>query len=158
LTPFYKNCLEKTIVIDNNKKVGINNIDIEIINLTNSYGFKFISGRFTLGYIPDTIFTTEIGEYYQDSDILIINVLDPRNLKRENHLSSEDAEKIIMTAKPQLAIITGFGVKMLQSEPLYQAREIQKTTGIQVVAAKDGMTINPVSFATTVRQKNLKGF
>jgi len=47
---------------------------------------------------------------------------------------------------------------MLQAEPLYESREIQKTTGIQVIAAKDGMTINPVSFSATVRQKNLKSY
>lgn len=158
LTPFYKNCLEKTIPIDNTKKIGVNNIDIEIVKLSNSYGFKFFSGRFVLGYIPDTRYSSEIGEYYQNSDILIINVLDPRNYRRDEHLNSEDVEKIFRTAKPQLSIITGFGIKMLQSQPMYEAREIQKSTGVQVIAAKDGMTINPISFATTVRQKSLKGF
>jgi phosphoribosyl 1,2-cyclic phosphodiesterase len=87
-----------------------------------------------------------------------LSVQDPRNLKRKAHLNSEDAEKIIKKTNPQVTIITGFGIKMMQAEPLYEAREIQKATGIQVIAAKDGMTINPISFTATVRQKRLKGY
>jgi len=41
---------------------------------------------------------------------------------------------------------------------LYEIRDIQKNTGVQVIAAKDGMSINPTSFSTTVRQKSLKGY
>ena len=81
-----------------------------------------------------------------------------RNMESKDALNSDDAEKIIKKASPQLAILTGFGIKMLQAETLYEAREMQKSTGIQIIAAKDGMTINPVSFTTTVRQKKLKSF
>ena len=158
----YKKCLEKTIVVDNTRKLAINNVDIEIVPLKeqikDACGFKFITPRFTLGYLPDTGYIEQLGENFQDCDILIISTIDPRNHKRKEHLNSEDAEKIIRKASPQLAILTGFGTKMLQAETLYEAREIQKNTGVQVIAAKDGMTINPVSFAATVRQKNLKGF
>ena len=68
------------------------------------------------------------------------------------------AQEIIKAVRPQLVILTGFGIKMMQSDPLYEAREIQKSTGVQIIAAKDGMSINPISFAATVRQKNLKSF
>ncbi len=158
----YKKCLEKTIIIDNTRRLAINNVDIEVVQLKeqikDACGFKFITPRFTLGFIPDTVYFDQLGENFQDTDILIISVMDPYNQKRKEHLNSEDAEKIIGKANPQLAILTGFGIKMLQAETLYEAREIQKNTSIQVIAAKDGMTINPVSFAATVRQKNLKGF
>jgi len=89
------------------------------------------------------------------ADILILNVPDPRGVERKSHFNSESAEQLIKRVKPQLAIITGFGIKMLQAEPMYEARQIQKESGIQVIAAKDGMTINPISFSATVRQKSL---
>jgi len=158
----YKKCIEKIIVVDNTTKLAINHVDVEIVQLKeqikDACGFKFITPKFTLGYIPDTGYVNNLGENYHDCDILIMTVVDPRSVQRKNHLNSEDAEKIISKASPQLAILTGFGTKMLQAETLYEAREIQKNTGVQVVAAKDGMTINPVNFAATVRQKNLKGF
>ena len=156
----YQEFLDKTITLDNTKRIGINKIDIEVIELGEpaniSCGYKFITKKFSIGYLPDTSYFDELGERYADTDILIISVTEPRELKSKEHLNSLDAEKIIKKAAPRLAIITGFGIKMFQAEPLYEAREIQKATGIQVIAAKDGMNINPVSFAATVRQKNLE--
>ena len=155
LNKYYAGCLEKTIITDNTKKLGINNIDIEVVELMEplNMGFKFTTSRFVLGYIPDTGFTEDLGEKYRDVDILIITVQDPKSVNRKEHLNSEMAQKVIRKANPQLALITGFGIKMIEADSLYEAREIQKETGIQVIAVKDGMTINPISFTTTVRQK-----
>lgn len=162
LGKFYNNCMERIMSIDNTSKIGINDIDIEIVNLDSplniSCGYKFVNSRFSIGYVPDTSFTSKIGEALENIDILILSVQDPRNGKRKEHLNSEDAEKIIKKANPQLAVITGFGTKMMQTDSLYEAREIQRATGIQVIAAKDGMIINPMSFTTSVRQKNLSSY
>jgi ribonuclease BN (tRNA processing enzyme) len=162
INKFYNNCLERTITIDNTSKIAINDIDIEILSLESpqniSCGFRFITQNFSLAYVPDTGFSSRIGEQVENSDILILSVQDPRNGKRKEHLNSEDAEKIIKKANPQLVVITGFGTKMMQADPLYEAREIQRATGIQVIAAKDGMTINPMSFTTSVRQKSLNSY
>ena len=57
--------------------------------------------------------------------------------------------------KPKLAIITGFGIKMIQADPLYEAREIQHASKVQVIAARDGLSINPISYSATLRQKTL---
>ncbi|MBC8444422.1 hypothetical protein H8D83_02435 [Candidatus Woesearchaeota archaeon] len=83
-----------------------------------------------------------------------MNVVYPSNNK-EKQLSSDDAVKIINKVKPKVVIITHFGIKMLKADPLYEAREIQKQTGIQIIAAKDGMVINPISYSTGLRQKTL---
>ena len=47
---------------------------------------------------------------------------------------------------------------MLRADPMYEARHIQKNSGTQIIAAKDGMVINPVSFSSSVRQKTLKSY
>ena len=44
---------------------------------------------------------------------------------------------------------------MLKADPLYEAREIQKKTGVQIIAAKDGMVVNPISYAAGLRQRTL---
>ncbi|MFH2021268.1 MAG: hypothetical protein ABIJ34_07650 [archaeon] len=162
LNPKYQEFLEKTIVVDNTRKIGINNIDFEIIELkepiSKNYAFKIITPKFNLSYVPNTAYSAELGENLRDTDILILNVPEPRGSDRRDSLNSEDAEKIIKKADPQLVLITGFGIKMLQADPLYEIREIQKNSGVQAIAAKDGMTINPMSFASTVRQKSLRHF
>ena len=162
LLPGYQDMLEKVIIIDNTRKIGINNIDIEIIELGedigSNCGFKFITPRFNLTYIPNTKLSEKMAEGLQDTDILMISVKNPRGVESSGSLNSEDADRLIRMANPQIAIITGFGVKMLQADPLYEIRDMQKNAGIQVIAAKDGMTVNPSSFASTIRQKNLKSF
>ena len=162
LNKFYMDCLEKTINVGVTRKLAINNIEIEIIELkediNTACGFKFITPRYALSYLPNTQYSSEVLKQLEDTDILVMNIADPRSTSRKEFLNSEDAQKIIEKIKPQLAILTGFSVKMLESDPLYEAREIQKATGIQVISAKDGMTINPLSFAATVRQKNLTSY
>ncbi|MFH1511441.1 MAG: MBL fold metallo-hydrolase, partial [Candidatus Woesearchaeota archaeon] len=83
------------------------------------------------------------------------NVVHPFGTKAKDNLSSDDVIRIVEKIKPQLTVITHFGVKMLQADPLQEAREIQKKTGQQVVAAKDGFSFNPMSYSASLRQKTL---
>ncbi len=162
LSPDYKKFLEKVITIDNTKKLGINNLEIEVIELKKSLskecGYKIITPRFNLVYIPETGYDPNLADRIKDTDILMLSVREPRGSDKKNCLNSQTAEEIIKTVQPQLVIMTGFGIKMLQADPLYEVRDIQKNTGVQVIAAKDGMSINPTSFSATVRQKSLKSY
>ena len=47
---------------------------------------------------------------------------------------------------------------MVKSDPLYEAREIQKETKVQTIAAKDGMVLNPVSYSVYQGQRTLHAF
>ena len=44
---------------------------------------------------------------------------------------------------------------MLDADPIYEAREIQKQTGVQVIAAEDGMAIDPLSYSADLKQRTL---
>ncbi len=79
-------------------------------------------------------------------------------MKQKGHLSTDDAIKFIQKAKPKLAVINHFGIKMIEANPMYEAREIQKESKMEVVAAKDGLLINPVSFSSRMRQVTLEPF
>ncbi|MFW6450552.1 MAG: MBL fold metallo-hydrolase, partial [Nanoarchaeota archaeon] len=69
-----------------------------------------------------------------------------------------DIIQILPKIKPKLAVITGFGIKMHHCDVLNEARKIQKETGIQTIAASDGMSINPVSYSVNLRQRTLQQF
>ena len=159
LTDFHKKCVERIIVLKPEKRVGIMNIDIigtfAKHSDENAIGFKFITPNFTLGYTGDTEITNKIVEQYQGCDVLILNVVAPSGVKIKGQLNSDDAVIFLNKVKPKLAIITHFGLKMLRADPLYEAREIQSKTNIQVVAAKDGMIVSPGNYAAKSKQKNL---
>ena len=160
LMDLYKNCLEKVIVIKQDQKVAINEVEIMATKTIHpdptAIGFKILSSNFTVSYSGDTKYSVELADYYKESDILILNVVSTE--KSDTNLTVENAIKLISEVKPQLTIITHFKAKLLEEDPLYQAREIQTQTGIQTIAAKDGMSINPALFALGPKQKTLMSY
>jgi len=163
LTESHKNYLERIIVLNPNQKLAIESVEIDAIvtNNTsdpNTIGFKFYTPDFVLGYTSTTAYSKELVKAYHGCDILILNVQNPGEEKSENNLNTSQAKKLITKINPKLAILTYFGIRMIKADPLYEAREIQKATGIQVLAAKDGMVIAPSSYSAKSSQKRLNLF
>ena len=162
VTDFHKSCVERFISLEQNAKIGINDIDIKTLYAKHSdpdtLGFKFLTPDFTLSYSSDTEYSTELIEAYKNSDILILNIVNPSGIKQKGLLNSDDAVKIINKVKPTLAIIQHFGIKMLTVNPLTEAREIGKKTNVQTIAAKEGLVVNPLSYSAKAKQKTLNSF
>lgn len=104
-----------------------------------TYGaiYTFSSGR--MGYIPDTEYFPEIASAYSGIDYLIINVVRMKKDKRIRHLNMDEAVDLIGRIRPKIAILTHFGLQVLNSSPERQAKLISEKTGVKVIAAKDGM-------------------
>jgi ribonuclease BN (tRNA processing enzyme) len=162
LREYFGTLLERIIALDKHQKAAIDEIEIHGLQANHTdmtaIGFKIITPDFTLVYTGDTEYTPGLAENYKGSDIIILNVTNPNGIKDSLNLCCKDAALILEKAKPNLAIITHFGLKMIQADPLFEAREIQKQSGVQVIAAKDGMNITPGSFALRKDQKTLNGF
>jgi ribonuclease BN (tRNA processing enzyme) len=163
LTEAHKNYLERIIVLNEGQKLAIEDVEIDAISTNNTsdpntIGFKFYTPDFVMGYTSTTAYSKELVKAYHGCDILIINVQNPGEEKGENSLNTEEARKLVTKINPKLAILTYFGIRMIKADPLYEAREIQKTTGIQVLAAKDGMVIIPSSYSAKSSQKRLNLF
>lgn len=146
LRKFYKDHLQEVIIVkaDDKVKLGENTI---IATKTrhdkeDCFGFKMEGPNISIGYTSDTAYFKELRNYFKDVAVLVINVLRPNNDKWKTHMCSEDAIKLIDEVRPELAIITHFGAKMIRAQPLQQAREIQKRTGVRTVAAYDGLVVN----------------
>lgn len=159
LTEFHRNCVEKILPAKPGKKIAIENIEIRVLKTDHTEqetaGFKFFTPKFVLSYTSDTAYKKELIEQYSKSDILIINHTNPFGAKKPKTLSSDDVVKIINKAKPKLTVLTHFGSKIINNNPIYEAREIQKQTGAQVIAAEDGMSIDPLSYSADMKQKTL---
>lgn len=103
-----------------------------------TYGVNFSSPPYTISYIADTKFFSRLIQCYR-GQLLIINVvrLKPSDL---DHLCLEDAKRIITEVKPQVAILTHFGMTMIRAKPWELAAGLSQRTGVEVIAARDGMT------------------
>ncbi len=160
LTKYHGNLVEKIIPLEKNHKIGIELIEISSLPVTHgdsqAIGFKIRCPKFTVSYTGDTALTDELIESLAGTDFLILNVPYPGNMDSSQNLNTEDAIKIVSQVRPQLAVITHFGLEMLRADPLQEAREIQKITGVQTIAARDGLAISPTGFHTA--KSPIKGF
>jgi len=156
------NYVERVLTLEPGQKIGINNINIYTTRTqhfdSEGIGFIFETPRYRIGYASDTEYTEEIAAQYENCGMLILNCKYPSEMKNPGNLNVDDAAKFIKKAKPKLAVITHFGIKMIEADPMYQAREIQRESGVEVIAAKDGLLINPVSFSSRMRQETLEPF
>jgi ribonuclease BN (tRNA processing enzyme) len=118
---------------------------VKHIHQVDTYGIIFKTPRHTFSYIADTLYFDELLKYYK-SELLIINLVfmhpmfpsgDP--LRPVNHLSVPDAEHIIRELKPKAAILTHFGMSVWRAQPWKVAEALSQSTGIKVIAARDGM-------------------
>ena len=67
-------------------------------------------------------------------------------------------DNLLEKLKPKLAILTGFEKNALDENPVYRARELQKKTGIQTIAAHDGLMVDLRSYGAVSEQKHLSKF
>lgn len=150
VTKYHQGLVERIIPLEKNHKIAIDTVEIHTIPAQHTddtaVGFKFFTPHFVLGYSGDTVLTEELLDELMGSDILILNVPYPGNKATGMNLDSEAALKIIERIKPRLAILTHFGMEMLKADPMVEAREIQRLTGIQTIAAYDGLVVAPGSW------------
>lgn len=160
LTKYHQQLVEKIIPMEKNHKVGIELIEIHALAADHTdptaIGFKFFCPKFTLSYTGDTALTSELLEQLSGTDILILNVPYPGNKAEGKNLDTESAIKIVSAVRPRVVVLTHFGLEMLKADPLNEAREVQRITGVQTIAAKDGLSI--VAEGYGVHKANVRGF
>ena len=107
-----------------------------------SVGFRIHTPRGIIGYISDTALDQRIVQAHAGSRILIIPVTRPLGMPIPYHLTVEDAAAIAGAVKPELALLTHFGTRVIKDGPPKAAEWIQNRTGVRTVAAEDGMVVD----------------
>ena len=144
VSPYHLNTLKSHKALEPGDRASIGSMEVIATMAKHTepktIGFVFRDSS-TLGYVSDTEYFQGIGEQYRGCDYLILNCLRPRTVDWPKHLNSEGAAKIISYVNPGMAIITHFGMRMLEAGPESEARWIEEKTGVSIIAAKDGMSI-----------------
>lgn len=102
-----------------------------------------------IGYTSDTGYFPKLGELYQDSRLLIVCTMWPKNQSIEKHLNTMEAKEIINAAKPNCVVLTHFGMRMLNADPDKEAEFLEHETGVPIIAAKDGIKVTVGEKITT---------
>jgi len=105
-----------------------------------TYGIKFKIKDTSVSLLTDTKYFRGLTGFYK-TDILIVNVVFSDARPEVEHLSIDDARRLIKDIKPQKAILTHFGMSMLKANPYKVAERLSQELGIEVIAAYDGMNL-----------------
>lgn len=95
-----------------------------------------------IAYTSDTEFFKGIGKFYEGVRLLVLCAMRPSGAPWKGHMTTDDAVKIVEEARPETAVITHFGMKMIFRGPAREAKLIKQKTGVPTIAALDGMRIN----------------
>jgi ribonuclease BN (tRNA processing enzyme) len=138
--------LDKIVHLKENENYTIKNVTfsapVRHIHPVETYGIIFHLNK-TIGLITDTRFFDSLPDHYQ-TDILIINVLRSKPIEKKHavdHLAINDVAEIVRRIKPEIAIMTHFGMNMIMEKPYILAEKLKKETGVNVIAAHDGMKL-----------------
>jgi len=109
-----------------------------------AYGFRLETPSVRISHVADTFYFPELADHYAPCDVLIVHVVlhqvDDERKRRILHLDVADATRLVGEVKPRVAIITHFGMNMLRAKPWEVAARMADDTGVEVHAARDGMT------------------
>jgi len=105
-------------------------------------GFRFETPDVgDIGYTSDTEYFEGVGKAYEGVRLLVLCVMRPSGSPWKGHMTPEDAIEIIKKTRPEMAVATHFGMKMIFSGPNRQAKLIEEKTGVPTIAASDGMRL-----------------
>ena len=119
-------------------------------------GFNLKVKNFGVSYTADTEYFEDLHKYHSGADVLIASVIRPRNEKIRGHMSTQDFAKLVEEVSPKFAIMTHLGMKMLVNDAKKEANAVKEQTGINTVAAYDGMKIDLDQFMP--KQETLDSF
>lgn len=142
ILPYLMDYPEKMEILAEGVSYAIGDVTLEIPmrhqHPVETYGLKFRLPEYTISWITDTGYTDSLIDRYK-GDLLIINTVMLEHRASVKHLSLDEVEHIIGSIRPEVAIITHFGMGVWEVGTEGIARKLSDATGVSVIAAHDGM-------------------
>jgi phosphoribosyl 1,2-cyclic phosphodiesterase len=109
-----------------------------------TYGMHFRYRGLRVSYLPCGRYFEGLAEDYaaQQPDVLILNVLRFQDGMNVDHLTWEDARRVVEKVNPRVAIFQHFGTKMIEADPRKLAQAVEDDFGIRAIAAHDDLLVD----------------
>ena len=114
------------------------------VHAVETYGMHFSHEGLRVSYLPCGRYFDGLAEDYarHRPDVLILNVLRFRDGMDVDHLTWDDAKRVVEAVRPRVAVFQHFGTKMLEQNPAALAQEVEDRLGIRAIAAYDGLSLD----------------
>jgi len=146
LLPYLRNFLEKIEILKSRTSYECSpfyfKTTCELKHTAENYGliFDLPDGK-KLGFITDTAYFEGLEEEFSEANYLVINTVRLTPKEGVLHLSIPDVKKILTKLRPELAVLTHFGMTMIRANPFKVAKELSEELGLKIVSAYDGMVL-----------------
>jgi ribonuclease BN (tRNA processing enzyme) len=107
-----------------------------------SIGFTLTADDLNVGFTGDTELFDGLIEFFRDCDVLVCNLMRPLEHEWKGHLTTEDAAELLNAVEPDYAIMQHFGSLFIYESVADQQSWLDSHTDIDVMFAKDGMTVD----------------
>ena len=109
-----------------------------------TYGMHFRYRGLRVSYLPCGRYFDGLAADYASHhpDVLVINVLRYRDGMNVDHLTWDDARRVVEEVNPRVAIFQHFGTKMLEAGPDKLAQALEDDLGIRAIAAHDDLLVD----------------
>jgi ribonuclease BN (tRNA processing enzyme) len=145
VSAYHRTIPEKALSVETGSQFNVLDLRVEATHTLHSdptgVGFKFHTSSGVISYVGDTERCPEIAEQHQGSRVLILNLTRPLRSRVPMHLATEDAAILAAEIRPELVVLTHFGMKLIHDGVDVQARYIEESSNVPTIPAEDLMTL-----------------
>ncbi|KYH42504.1 MAG: MBL fold metallo-hydrolase [Candidatus Bathyarchaeota archaeon B63] len=146
ISNYHRELPERVIEAEVGSRFEVGDLSVEVGRAVHAdpdtVGFRFeIPSSGAIGYLPDSEYFDGLSEFYSGVRLLILSVLRPSGQPWKGHMTTDDAARVADEVKPEMLVITHFGMMMIMKSPSREAKLIEEKTGVPTVAARYGMRI-----------------
>ncbi|NYT12755.1 MAG: MBL fold metallo-hydrolase [Methanomassiliicoccales archaeon] len=145
ISQYHRSLPEKVMIVRKGDRFTVGNIDIGVTPTVHNdplgVGFRFETSGGIISYVSDTEIHEAVVEAHRGARILILNLTRPLGSKVPRHLETEEAAEMVKGIKPEVAVLTHFGMKIIHDGVTSQSRFIEKESGVRTIAAEDFMKL-----------------
>ncbi|NLI73619.1 MAG: MBL fold metallo-hydrolase [Euryarchaeota archaeon] len=146
ISNYHQSLPEEVISVIPGDKLNASGMTIKVTPTIHSdpdgVGFRFETRSGSISYVSDSEFDESLVHSHRDARVLIINLTCSTQTKIPRHMHTEDAARLIADIDPEVAVLTHFGVGVLEEGVEKQVRIIENESKVHTIAANDFMTIS----------------
>ena len=147
ISKYHRHLPERVIEARVGKKFRAGDLEVKVSRAIHAdpdtVGFRFETQKEgAFGYLPDSEYFEGISDFYRGVRLLILSVLRPSGEPWKGHMTTDEAARIADEVRPEMLVITHFGMRMLMRPPSKEAKLIEEKTDVPTIAARYGMHIS----------------
>jgi len=162
LSAYHQSLAREVVRVAAGDELEIEGVGIEVTPTFHSdptgVGFRFHTSQGIIGYVGDSELHDELARAHQGCRALVVNLTRPRGAWVPKHMDTEDAAALVAAVRPEVAVLTHFGMKLVHDGPERQAAYIEQASGVRTVPAEDLMTFQIGKAIRVVRSKGERSF